>query len=253
MGCEELQNKLHLYVDDELTAAERRQVEAHLEDCAECRRLVKTELDWQQAIRRTATYHRAPEALRRRVAEAAAEGHALPAPPARRSRSRQGWAMAASLLVAVALSSSVTAYLVAPSPETPLARELVADHVRSLMADHLTDVASSDQHTVKPWFDGRLDYAPPVEDFAADGFPLVGGRLDYVDHRTVAALVYRRAKHPINLFVFPARGGDGAVRASVENGYNILRWTQGGMEYWAISDVNPAELRDFVALVRRPA
>jgi anti-sigma factor RsiW len=119
------------------------------------------------------------------------------------------------------------------------------------MADHLTDVASSDQHTVKPWFHGKLDFAPPVDDFAGDGFPLIGGRLDYLDHRSVAALVYRHAQHPINLFVYPADGPDMAPVASVETGYNILHWRSGGMDFWAVSDVNAAELADFEKLLRQ--
>ncbi len=246
MECKDLQELLHRYVDKELSPEQRREAETHIERCADCGQLVQEELSWQQAIRRAGTYYTAPDTVRHHIAGMTRRAALSAAAPRWR-----GWAMAASLLLAVALSSSVTAFLVAPSPQAPLEQEIVSGHVRSLMADHLTDVASSDQHTVKPWFHGRLDYAPPVDDLSAKGFPLIGGRLDYLDHRPVAALVYRRAQHPINLYVFPAEGADGAPKASVENGYNVLHWTEGGMAYWAVSDLNAAELREFEALLRQ--
>jgi anti-sigma factor RsiW len=128
----------------------------------------------------------------------------------------------------------------------------VADHIRSLLATHLVDVASSDQHTVKPWFDGKIDFAPEVRDFAADGFPLVGGRLDYLDGKTVVALVYRRHKHPINLLISPVPGrGDTSPEALTRRGYNLVHWTQGEMSYWAVSDVNAAELGQFAGRFAR--
>jgi anti-sigma factor RsiW len=132
----------------------------------------------------------------------------------------------------------------------------VGSHIRSLMADHLIDIASSDQHTVKPWFDGRLDLAPAVIDLKAEGFPLVGGRLDYIERQPVAAIVYQRGKHLINLFAWPMGGGEtGAghgsrdVRAMTIRGYNLLTWTQGDLTYWAVSDVNPKDLATLQRLI----
>jgi anti-sigma factor RsiW len=120
-----------------------------------------------------------------------------------------------------------------------------------MMLNHLVDVPSSDQHTVKPWFNGKLDFAPYVEDLAADGFPLVGGRLDYIDNRTVAALVYQRRKHSINLFIWPSPGADKPAQQFSVNGYNIIRWTNSGSTYWAVSDVNSTDLSEFAKLLSR--
>jgi anti-sigma factor RsiW len=132
-----------------------------------------------------------------------------------------------------------------------VAQDVVVNHVRSLLADHLTDVASSDRHTVKPWFAGKLDFAPSVVDLSAEGFPLVGGRLDYLEHRPVAALVYGRRKHTINLFIWPSEHASGGAPQSTTNqGYQIAHWHEAGTTYWAISDLNSGELRQFVQLIR---
>jgi len=124
--------------------------------------------------------------------------------------------------------------------------------VRSLMVNHLTDVTSTDQHTVKPWFDGKIDFAPPVADFKSDGFPLVGGRLDYVDHHPAAALVYQRRLHYINVFIWPAKAtSNEPVKSETREGYNILHWRQSGMEYWAASDLSNNEMERFADLLRK--
>ena len=138
------------------------------------------------------------------------------------------------------------------SRENAIVDQVIANHVRSLLATHLVDIASSDQHTVKPWFDGKIDFAPDVHDFAMSGFPLVGGRLDYLDGKTVVGLVYQRNKHPINIFIAPATGrGDSSPVSFNRRGYNIVSWNHREMNYLAVSDLNQTELRQLVDLLER--
>jgi anti-sigma factor RsiW len=224
-----------------------------------------------QALKETATRHRAPAGLHRRLtaslaeaeaeadatASAAARPSAAPATPAG-GRGRAWWLTAwlrgAATFAAGALAGLLwAAYVAAPDAPAPLPQEVVASHVRSLMADHLMDVASTDQHTVKPWFGGKLDYSPPVRDLAAQGYPLAGGRLDYLEQRPVAALVYRRQRHIINLYVWPAGAAAAGVELLSRQGYNLTGWRRDGMQYWAVSDLNARELSEFAQLLRQPA
>ena len=161
-------------------------------------------------------------------------------------------AVAAAILVALVLTWKMLPNLRGPSESDVLAEEVIASHVRSLQPNHLMDVQSTDQHTVKPWFNGKLDYSPAVKDPAADGFPLVGGRLDYVDHRNVAALVYKRNLHLINVYEWPDESGDEkAPRSKSIQGYNMLFWEQNGMYFCAVSDLNAGELRQFSQLLQQ--
>ena len=208
------------------------------------------------AIRDRATRHEAPPALRDRLAAALNRPDPLPA-AAPRSRLRASWlrpwaGMGAAFAVGVFVSLTFVSYQASLREENNLVQEVVDGHVRSLMASHLADVASSDQHTVKPWFGGKLDFSPPVPDLAGEGFPLVGGRLDYLDLRPVAALVYRRQQHIINLFVWPSGGAaTQAVKSQSRQGFNTAEWNDSGMRFWAVSDLNASELHAFAQLLRR--
>lgn len=194
-------------------------------------------------IARDATYHRASDGLRARVQasiEAAAREHRVP-------EMRRGFALAAAFVAVAVLSWNVAVFHVRPAPDEAIAREVLNAHVRSLMGTaRLNDVASSDQHTVKPWFTGKLDFAPPVSDLAGVGFPLAGGRLDYLDGHPVAALTYKRRLHTVNLFIWPAADApDSPPRAFTMKGYSLAQWTRAGMRHWAISDLGPTELATF--------
>lgn len=238
------------YLDGEADPLARSELEAHLAGCADCRQAVDAARGLSAALRAEAEYFEAPDGLAARLAAAAA-----PAPP-RRARPRQAWwrapALAALALVAM-LSGGIGYWAAVAVPRDGILGQVVDAHVRSLLAQHLTDVASSDQHTVKPWFNGRIDGAPPVRDLTVEGFPLVGGRLDYLDGRPVAALVYRHRQHPINLFVWPHRDGSAEPALATERrGYNIRHWQAGDLDYWLVSDLDMAELAQLEALLRRP-
>jgi anti-sigma factor RsiW len=198
-------------------------------------------------VARDATYHRAPEALRDKVRASLAREAA-----AQRGPVLQRYAALAAAFALVAVASWNAALLLARPGEDMLERDAVAAHVRSVMSPaHFNDVASTDQHTVKPWFTGKLDFSPPVADYAAAGFMLNGGRLDYLDGRPVAALTYKLRQHSVNLFVWPAQGKpDEPVRTAVRQGYALVRWTRGGMRFCAVSDVSPADLAALAELVR---
>lgn len=238
------------YLDDELAVTDARELEAHLTECPDCAGFRDGRVALRSAIKVRLPAMKAPDALRDRVRAAVRTASPVRAP--HRHAPRVVWqplVFAASLAV-VALGSWRLA-LQRAGGET-VADEVLASHVRSLMPGHLTDVLSSDQHTVKPWFNGRLDFSPPVYDFAARGYPLLGGRLDYVNGRPVAALVYGRRQHLINVFVWPAANGpDAAPATGSRQGYHLLRWIMAGDSYWVVSDVGLAELRDFAGLLRQ--
>jgi anti-sigma factor RsiW len=157
----------------------------------------------------------------------------------------------AALLIGVILTAGLFHFIVPANNENDsLAQEVVASHIRSLMVDHLSDVVSTDQHTVKPWFDGKLDFAPVVVNLADQGFPLIGGRIDYLDNRPVTALVYQRNKHIINLFIWPSTDAPETTPTTIQ-GYHLINWTAGNTTYWAVSDVELSELQTFAQLIQQ--
>jgi anti-sigma factor RsiW len=220
------------------------EVDEHLRQCQACAAVHGSHRALSSALAAGPLYLTAPPSLRRRV-RASLQGSAA-ASPWSRVRSLQ-WVGAG--LAAIALALVAGPMLSRRVQADPIAQELVSAHIRSLMASHLTDVASSDRHTVKPWFAGKLDFSPPVVDLSEAGFPLAGGRLDYIGGRPVAALAYRRGEHVINLFVWPASEASTHETIRSRQGYNVVSWSRDGTSYWAVSDLNAMELRRFASLV----
>ena len=240
MICEDIRRDLEPYVDRELGPESEAALRQHLRTCPSCRRVVADRENLGRLVRST-PYHPAPQRLRAHVS-------------ARVHRSGIAWRVllpwAAAAMLAISVGGGIAVVRSTRGAQEPgverMMDAVVDGHVRSLMADHLFDVQSTDQHTVKPWFLGRLDYAPPVTDLAALGYPLVGGRLEYLSGRPVAALVYQRHKHAINVFVWPA-GTDRATTIAVQSvrGFHVRHWNRDGMSFWAVSELNDAELTDF--------
>jgi len=232
--CDEVERDLDPYIDRELPAASAAAIREHLATCASCRGLV-AERETLGRLVRAVPYHEAPDRLRAHVAGRAQR--------TRSTRRVLTWAAAAVLVLSI--GGSISLLRTMPLGGDAIEGQMVDAHVRSLMGEHLFDVRSTDQHTVKPWFLGKLDFSPPVVDLASAGFPLVGGRLDYVSGRPVAALVYQRQQHTINVFIAPA--GDAAVRTDERaiRGFHVRHWVRGGMSFWAVSDLNDAELTAF--------
>ena len=237
--------------DGELDAAQAATIEAHRAGCPTCQAAYETLRAARRTVRTAASYHQAPAALRRALVErlgAASPAVPVPAPqpPSVTRRLWSWWSSAIGAGLGAAVAAAVMLFAL-PSAQQSIVDQVVAGHVRALQPGHLEDVASSDRHTVKPWFDGRLDFAPPVKDLKSEGFPLEGGRLVYIDGRNVAALVYGHGKHPIKMFIWPATGaGDKALQISERNGYNVIHWVQNGMSLWVVSDLERGELTDFV-------
>ena len=254
MSCQKTQELIHGYLDGELDLVRSLEVEQHIHGCEICARNYQSQTTLRSSLKNDSLYYAAPEQLKKRIHSSLrkeAKSEVLP--------SGFGWrwlTMGASL--ALMLLIGLVVWKLAPGPIRPsgdelLAREVVSEHVRSLqMPGHLTDVLSSDQHTVKPWFDGKVDFAPVVKDFPGQDFRLYGGRLEYLNNRPVATLVYQRRLHYINLFIWPAEqaGSTGEV-ALQSQGYNLIHWTGSGLNYWAISDLNSVELREFARLVQQ--
>ncbi len=249
--------RVEAYFDDELDAVGAAALERHVEQCAECRERLQDLEQTRAALRQELTYLRAPPALRARLAAALdtldTAGAGVASEPPRRQRlrwlSRPFWAGAAGGGMATALAAALAVMLWMPAFTHRIDEDLVSAHVRSLMSGHLIDVVSTDRHTVKPWFAGRTDVSPVVADFAAQGYRLLGGRADYVDHQRAAVVVYQHGAHVINVFSWA--GSQPALRSQVtHNGYRLVFWRSGDLEYCAVSDTSSQELLALVRLLQ---
>jgi len=265
MNCDEATKLMDGYLDGELDPITSQTIEQHLRECRNCEQAYKTHGLLIRAVGNAAPYYKAPAELRERIQSSLREEIAdrpmrnvtRDAQPLFPRRQPEPWTilfgtpwnwlgLAAAILFAAIIGWNLLPRLQRPGADQLLATQLIAGHVRSLMANHLTDVASSDQHTVKPWLDTKLDFAPPVADLSNKGFPLVGGRLDYLDNRPVAALIYQRRKHFINLFVWPVESNAAKGTETISRqGYQLLHWVNSDFNYWAVSDVSVGDLQAF--------
>jgi anti-sigma factor RsiW len=241
MTCDEAEILLHALMDGELDAGHAREVEEHIAGCAACAAKLAAYREMSQAIATANIKYTAPLALRRRIEASLPQPQVQP--PSRRAVLR-GFAMGSA--VSAIAATGLVAIVLRDDDRQRIDSEIVSAHLRSLQAGHLTDVISTDQHTVKPWFNGKLDVSPPVIDLTAQGFTLIGGRLDYVDARAIGAVVYRRRAHVINLFVAQTSNTEHrAAKIETLQGFNIRRWSDRGLNYWAVSDLGADELTEF--------
>jgi anti-sigma factor RsiW len=249
MNCNDARQLLEANSDGELDLMRQVELEAHIRDCAACALEAKALAARKEALRDMIPRFAASPQFRKRVQSALrAEGS-----PARQAAGWSLWnlgGMAASLMLVLALGYSWGSMR---ARSDSLLGEAISDHVRSLQVGHLMDVVSTDQHTVKPWFIGKVDFSPPVFDLADIGFPLAGGRLEHIDGRPAVALVYRRRLHSINLFVWPTSAGKVPERLGDKDGYNTMSWSQDGLNYLAVSEISGAELAQFTGEYRSRA
>jgi anti-sigma factor RsiW len=252
LNCELARTTVHGYFDGELDAVRSAEFERHLESCLQCQAELKDIESLRALLRESNLYEHASPQFRERVRKQLAQATGTESVRAVNSRR---WFLVPAFSVLAAVAAVLTIVLLLSPSHTQSARitaELIDAHVRSLQPGHLTDVQSTDQHTVKPWFDGKLDFIPPVSDYSEQGFPLVGGRLDVVDGHNVAALVYSRRKHFVNLFIWPARESEVlSDNSGSRQGYNWMTWRSGDMQFCLISDAAATDLRDLKDLIHR--
>jgi anti-sigma factor RsiW len=248
MASHAQRNLLHAYLDDELDLVRSMELEDHLAECGDCANEVASYRALREGVQAADLRYQPSSEFRSRLLKEL-EQQERPQPTVIHRRIPSwSWAAVAALLL---LASAALVLDVSQRSERKVASEIVTDHVRSLMVGHLTDVANSDQHTVKPWFTGKLDFSPQVRDLSADGFELIGGRLEYLDGHNAAAIVYQRRKHVINLFTWPTSASDEGPQATAQQGFNLVEWKQAGMYYCAISDLNRQELTELASLLRK--
>lgn len=255
MTCDLSQTRLHAYFDGELDAMGAAEFERHLESCPDCETRLAVEEKLRSALAGAQLYARAPENLRKHLLISLPKAAVPPPLKDPKPSAAESWrwlAIAASVILALLLGTQYMEKLNRHLQQQAMAAVIVDAHLRSLQPGHLEDVISTDQHTVKPWFDGKIDFAPPVRDFANDGFPLVGGRLDVLEGRSAAALVYGRRKHIVNVFVTKTQPGDASDRSGELQGYHWVAWQQNGFTFTAVSDTAYADLDQLKQLFLAP-
>ena len=252
MACKDIQHNIEAYLDGELTLSDRRDFEEHLIDCPNCQARLDSVRQLNISIQKIGYVSR-PAGLRRNIKKGLRDISG-------EDSARFNWSQLLSFGGASAALASITvwammSFMIGAPMQAQFTDELINAHVRSLMVDHMTDIASSDQHTVKPWFNGRLDFSPTVMDLKTQGFPLIGGRLDYLQKQPVAALVYKRRAHVINLFIHRSARAARAEPAALlqQQGYQLINWQQQGLQYTLVSDLNSKELQEFSQHLRRSA
>ncbi len=255
MNHEQAQNLLPAYVDKELSLSEVVDFERHFNSCTKCQLEYQEQARVSTLIKNNALYFEAKPELAERIESVITVDLSKAFPQKIQGHfwnlnwpgSWDGiWGSKGAIMASLAaLIISTSLFFATPSAQEKLTEELTASHIRSLQANHLSDVISTDQHTVKPWFNGKLDFAPPVIDLTATGFPITGGRLDYINGKTIAVIIYHHNKHPINLYIWPNTSGDSAMHATARKGYTLVHWATGGMNYWAVSDLEATKLVSF--------
>jgi len=251
MNCASARNLIEPHLDGELDRDLQAEIQDHLTSCNACTETLSRLLELQTNIRMQVPRYDAPAHLRKRVLDAVREAAKNEVADSGGTRSSLPWqwmAIAASILLAVSLAWNFTLFQSRGAGLDMIAQNVLSSHVRSLIGTHLLDVPSSDQHTVKPWFNGKLDFSPDVKDFTSQGFPLIGGRIEYLVDRPVAALVYRRRQHVVNLFTWPSLSSVNHEAELTQRGYNLVHWNRASMTYWAVSDLRISELQQFANL-----
>ena len=252
MDCTNTRTLLDTYLDGELDPVRNLEIEEHLHGCARCSQSYSDRQVIRGGLKTESLYFKAPADLEKRIQRSVRQAAKAEKPA--RWFSESWFKIATPLTAAALVVLLLVPYFGDSSSDQLLTQQVVSSHIRSLMVDHLADVRSTDEHTVKPWFNGKLDFSPPVNDLARDGFPLIGGRLDYLNNRPVAALVYQRDKHVINVFIWPSeKSAPSGAPINTQQGYHVIRWASAGAIFWVVSDLEANQLAKFADLLRSSA
>jgi anti-sigma factor RsiW len=263
MTCTEFEQGLDPYLDNEVNLEIAQEMQAHIEKCEACESLFADRITIRRCLQSPELRYRPAPDLQGRIHRALLSEIRADNPSSSPAIDWPSWLRLPNWLLPAATGAAavlifwagfaVLSSQISSTGESGsgLAEQLVSNHLRSLVGNHLMDVVSTDQHTVKPWFAGRLSFSPPVFDFSDQGFKLIGGRLDYLGKNEIAAIVYQHRQHYINLFAWPSQAGQTQEIATQKEGYNLYGWTAQGLTLWAVTDAEPETLKSFVELVKQ--